>query len=474
MKKNDIVIIDIEDMTTEGSGIGHAQGMAVFVKDSVIGDRVKAKVMKVKKTYAYARLEELIRDGEGRTLPACPSARACGGCQLQMMTYESQLSFKERRVKNALGRIAGFDEEKLPLLPILYMGDEKQTLPGMPPSRPWRYRNKAQFPVGTGADGEPAAGFYAGRTHSIIPQSDCLLGCPENETIRQIVLSHMKKYGIPPYDEKTGTGLVRHILIRKAFATGQIMTVLVLNGETLHAAQELAGRLAQVPGMTSVQINVNTADTNVILGSRTTCLWGSGRIEDRIGDVRYMISARSFYQVNPLQTRKLYETALAFADLKGDETVWDLYCGIGTISLFLARKAGRVYGVEIIPEAVRDAQENALLNGLSNVMFFEGKAEQVLPDFYAQRREHADVIVVDPPRKGCDAALLETMLAMAPKRIVYVSCDPATLARDLKYLCGGGYRLEKVQPCDMFPQTVHVETVCLLSNTKDLRRNSTT
>ena len=465
MEKNTVITLRIEALTSEGLGVGHAEGMAFFVKDTVPGDTVRAKIVKLKKTYGYARLEQVLEPGEGRTQPACSCARACGGCQLQMLSYPAQLCYKEDKVRNALSRIGGFEEAPNLILPILGMESEGGADAGEASGLhgPRRYRNKAQFPVGTGPDGQPVAGFYAGRTHSIIPQTDCMLGFEENRQILEIILEHMRQCGMTAYDEKSRKGLLRHVMTRKGYATGQLMVCLVLNGSRVPEEERLVEKLSRIPGMTSVVTNINRADTNVIMGEPGRCLYGKPYIEDTIGDVRYRISARSFFQVNPVQTEKLYRTVLDYAGLDGSQTVWDLYCGIGTISLFLASKARQVYGVEIIPEAVRDAEENARLNGIENAAFFAGKAEEVIPQLYEKERIRADVMVVDPPRKGCERILLDTMLSMRPERIVYVSCDPATLARDLKILCEKDYALKKVQPCDMFPDTVHVETVCLLT-----------
>ena len=306
-------------------------------------------------------------------------------------------------------------------------------------------------------------GFYAGRSHNIIANTDCALGVEENKTVLETILAYMKKYGVSAYDETSGKGLIRHVLIRKGFASGQLMACVVINGNKLPEEKTLAEELWKIPGMTSVSINVNTERTNVILGKKVRVLKGKEKIEDTIGDVVFRISPLSFYQVNPIQTKKLYGQALEYAGLTGEETVWDLYCGIGTISLFLAKKAKKVYGVEIVPEAIADAKENAARNGITNAEFFVGKAEEVLPRKYEEEGVYADVIVVDPPRKGCDEKCLETMVRMRPERIVYVSCDSATLARDLKYLGEMGYEVRKWRGCDMFPGTVHVETVCLLS-----------
>ena len=457
MKKNDLIELTIEDISTEGLGIGHAEGMAVFVKDTVIGDRLLARITAVRKNLAYARPEELLSPGACRVPAPCPQARRCGGCQIQEMDYAAQLAFKEKKVRGSLERIGGFKE--IPMEPVMGMEE------------PFRYRNKAQFPVGTDREGNLTAGFYAGRTHSIIDHHDCLLGAEENREILETVLDHMRRYGIPAYNEETGKGLVRHVMTRKGFGTGQIMVCIVMNGTAMEAEEELADRLMEIPGVCSVIADVNRERTNVIMGKELRVIRGRDVIEDTIGDLRYRISPLSFYQVNPAQTEKLYGTVLEFADLQGTETVWDLYCGTGTISLFLARRAKSVIGVEIIPEAVRDAQKNAELNGIGNARFLTGRAEDAAPEIYRSGKENADVVVVDPPRKGCAASLLETILLMRPGKIVYVSCDPATLARDLKVLCAGGYELRRVRSCDMFPHTVHVETVCLLSKLHEAKHH---
>jgi 23S rRNA (uracil1939-C5)-methyltransferase len=449
MKKDDLIELTIEDLGVDGEGIGKVDGMAIFVKDAVPGDRVQAKVMKMKKSYGYARLMQVLDPSPERTESRCAFARQCGGCQLQAMTYEAQLDFKAKKVWNHLIRIGGITDLAKP--EIIGMDD------------PWRYRNKAQFPFGTDKEGNPVTGFYAARSHNIIPCTECWLGVEENKVILEKILDHLKTYHISTYDEVSGKGLLRHVLIRKGFTTGEVMVCLILNGRTMPKLTELVDSLREVPGMTSITINVNTKNTNVIMGTEMISVWGQDYITDYIGNIKYQISPLSFYQVNPVQTKKLYETALEYADLKGNETVWDLYCGIGTISLFLAQKAGKVYGVEIVPQAIDDARQNAKLNGIKNAEFFVGKAEEVLPEKYEKEGIYADVIVVDPPRKGCDTAALETMVKMKPERIVYVSCDSATLARDVKWLGERGYEVKKVKACDMFPGTVHVETVVLLS-----------
>lgn len=451
MEKNQEFVVTIEDLSEDGAGIGKVDGYIWFIKDGVIGDVVRAKAMKMKKSYGFARLMEVLEPSAARVEPRCPVARQCGGCQLQAMSYEEQLKYKERKVLNNLMRIGGFSEEEIHMLPI--MGMEK----------PWRYRNKAQFPFGKDKEGNIISGFYAGRTHAIIETEDCLLGVEENREILDRIKKFMKEHGIEPYDEAAHKGLVRHALIRKGFKTGEIMVCLVINGKNLPDAERLTEMLCVVKGMTSISCSVNREKTNVIMGTEIVNLYGPGYITDFIGGVKYQISPLSFYQVNPVQTEKLYGTALEYAGLTGDETVWDLYCGIGTISLFLAQKAKKVYGVEIVPQAIEDARQNARINGIENVEFFVGKAEEVLPEQYEKHHVQADVIVVDPPRKGCDVVCLDTILKMQPKRVVYVSCDSATLARDLRYLADGGYAVEKVRGCDMFFGTVHVETAVLLT-----------
>lgn len=451
-RKNDLVTLEIEDCGIDGEGIGKADGFTVFIKDAVIGDTVTAKIIKAKKNYGYGRLMEVLKPSPYRVEPKCEFARQCGGCQLQALSYDQQLVFKTNKVKGHLERIGGFTD--IPMEPIIGM-DEL-----------FHYRNKAQFPVGRNKEGKIVTGFYAGRTHNIIENRDCALGVAENKEVLDCVIAHMEKYGIEPYNEATGKGLVRHVLIRYGYFTKEVMVCLILNGNKIPKEEQLVKSLCEIPGMTSITINVNKKHSNVILGEEIRLLWGQEYITDRIGDISYQISPLSFYQVNPMQTQKLYAKALEYADLHGEETVWDLYCGIGTISLFLAQKAKFVRGVEIVPAAIENAKENAKLNGLENTEFFVGKAEEVLPREYKKNGVYADVIVVDPPRKGCDETLLETMIEMNPDRIVYVSCDSATLARDLKYLCERGYELRKVCPVDQFGMTVHVETVVLLSQQK--------
>ena len=458
-RKNDLVTLEIEDCGIDGEGIGKADGFTVFVKDAVIGDTVTAKIIKAKKNYGYGRLMEVLKPSPYRVEPKCEFARQCGGCQLQALSYDQQLVFKTNKVKGHLERIGGFTD--IPMEPIIGM-DEL-----------FHYRNKAQFPVGRNKEGKIVTGFYAGRTHNIIENRDCALGVAENKEVLDRVIAHMEKYGIEPYNEATGKGLVRHVLIRYGYFTKEVMVCLILNGNKIPKEEQLVKSLCEIPGMTSITINVNKKHSNVILGEEIRLLWGQEYITDRIGDISYQISPLSFYQVNPAQTEVLYNKALEYANLTGEETVWDLYCGIGTISLFLAQKAKKVYGVEIVPQAIADAKENALRNHISNAEFFVGKAEEVYPAYCTAHGEgaRAEVIVVDPPRKGCEESLLAMMCEMAPQRIVYVSCDSATLARDLKYLCSHGYDLVEVQPVDQFGHTVHVETVCLLSKLHEAKHH---
>ncbi|MCM1258901.1 MAG: 23S rRNA (uracil(1939)-C(5))-methyltransferase RlmD [Roseburia sp.] len=473
MQKNDVIELTITDLGVDGAGIGKYEGMAFFVKDTVIGDVITAKIMKLKKHYGYARLMELKEASPNRVEPRCVYAKSCGGCQLQQMSYESQLAFKEKKIKDNLIRLGGFTEKEVELVMEPIVGME----------HPFGYRNKAQFPVGYDREGNVVTGFYAGRTHSIIPNTECALGVPENREILEAVLSYMREQNVSAYEEVTGRGLIRHILTRFGFDSGEIMVCLVINGKKLPREEKLLEKLTVLPGMKSISVNVNRENTNVILGEETRAIWGKDTIKDALylRDTRdfsrtekktvYQISPQSFYQVNPLQTEKLYSLVMEYAGLTGEETVWDLYCGIGTISLFLAAHAKRVFGVEIVPKAVEDARENARLNGIRNAEFFVGKAEVVLPEFYERERDagvdedmmHPDVMVVDPPRKGCDEECLGTMIKMRPERIVYVSCDSATLARDLRVLRDGGYEVRRVRGVDQFGETVHVEVVCLLS-----------
>lgn len=499
-QKNDLIMLEITDLTEEGQGVGKKDGLVFFVKDSVMGDKVEARILKVKKNYAYAKVEKLLEASPYRIAPLCPVAGKCGGCQLQHLSYEKELSWKEDRIAQSLIRIAGLSPEEVE--------SKKEGILGGVLSR---YRNKAQYPVQSrkeirsgGAtsvsdwkvDGkwpgknkieakekssDLSMGFYGFHSHRIIETEDCLINSAENPLILECIKEWAKEYKISGYEEETGKGLLRHIFLRKGFSTGEILLCLVLNGKSLPHGKELWERMqdlslsveegGQVQGsIVGLCVNINEGRGNAILGRETLCLYGKDSIEDKIGELSFSISVPSFYQVNPAQTEKIYGKTLEYAALSGEETVWDCYCGIGTISLFLAQKAKQVYGLEIVPEAIENAKKNAEKNGLHNTEFYVGAAEEVLPKWVQEQKREGkdvgnlvDVVSLDPPRKGCDEACLSAVLELSPKRIVYVSCDPGSLARDMKYLREGGYTLEKWVGIDNFPRTGHVETVALLS-----------
>ena len=499
-QKNDLIMLEITDLTEEGQGVGKKDGLVFFVKDSVMGDKVEARILKVKKNYAYAKVEKLLEASPYRIAPLCPVAGKCGGCQLQHLSYEKELAWKEDRIAQSLIRIAGLSPEEVE--------SKKEGILGGVLSR---YRNKAQYPVQSrkeirsgGAtsvsdwkvDGkwpgknkieakekssDLSMGFYGFHSHRIIETEDCLINSAENPLILECIKEWAKEYKISGYEEETGKGLLRHIFLRKGFSTGEILLCLVLNGKSLPHGKELWERMqdlslsveegGQVQGsIVGLCVNINEGSGNAILGRETLCLYGKDSIEDKIGELSFSISVPSFYQVNPAQTEKIYGKALEYAALTGEKTVWDCYCGIGTISLFLAQKAKQVYGLEIVPEAIENAKENAEKNGLHNTEFYVGAAEEVLPKWVEEQKREGkdvgnlvDVVSLDPPRKGCDETCLSAVLELSPKRIVYVSCDPGSLARDIKYLGEGGYKLEKWVGIDNFPRTGHVETVVLLS-----------
>lgn len=471
MKKNDIFCVKIEDISEEGLGIGHIDGMAVFVKGTAVGDVADVRLVKLKKTYAFGRLERIVEPSPYRVTPDCPVADKCGGCTLQHMSYESELELKKTKVLSCLERIGGIEDPEQYLEGVFGMEDSYL-----------RYRNKMQFPVGVkkvekdGAEAfETAVGFYAGRTHSIIPVDDCLTGHEVNKYVIDAVKSWIDSGSVSVYDERTGKGLVRHILTRVGKKTGELMVCLVINGREVPESERLVEglkkavesyihkveekKISVLLELKSVVLNINKESTNRIMGDRSVVLYGEDFIRDKIGDLTFRISPESFYQVNPVQTEKLYDKALEYAELTGAEDVWDMYCGIGTISLFLAKNAGKVRGVEIVPQAIEDAKKNAAENDITNAEFYVGKAEDVVNEWDAGR---PDVIVVDPPRKGCDEKLLETICGAAPERVVYVSCNPATLARDLKYLIERGFKIEKLSIYDQFCRSLHVETVVKL------------
>ncbi|MGA4721434.1 23S rRNA (uracil(1939)-C(5))-methyltransferase RlmD [Fictibacillus nanhaiensis] len=448
--KNESYEVDIVDLTHEGAGVARVNGFTLFVPNTLPGERAKIKVIGVKKGFGFGRLEELIKESPERVDPPCPIYKWCGGCQLQHLSYEGQLEYKRKLVEDVLTRIGKLED--VPVLPTLGMGEE-----------PWRYRNKAQVPVGE-RNGRIITGFYQKRSHEIVEMDSCIITGDTNDDAVQAVKEIVNQYNISAYNEEKHKGILRHIIARYGKTTGDLMIVLVTNGQDLPQRKKIVEDIRNaLPEIKSIVQNVNPKRTNVIFGEETRVLWGAEYIYDFIGDIKFAISARSFYQINPDQTKVLYDQALHYAELNGDETVIDAYCGIGTISLFLAQKAKKVYGVEIVPEAIEDARRNAELNNIHNAEFAVGKSEDVIPEWKKQGIT-PDVIVVDPPRKGCDEELLKTIIEMKPKRVVYVSCNPATLARDLRVLEDGGFKTQKVQPVDMFPQTTHVEAVALLEH----------
>lgn len=448
VKKDEILDLEITSMTHEGMGVGKKDGFAVFVQGAIEGEKVRVKVIKVLKSYGIARIEAFIEKSPQRQEPFCPVYKRCGGCSLQHMTYQKTLDFKRQVVVDNLTRIGG-----LSALTV------HETL-GM--SNPLNYRNKAQYPVGMGKNG-PVAGFFARRSHEIVDTPQCDIQHTLSDKAKEIVLGYVQALNIPVYNESTGQGLIRHVVTKVGFHSGEVMVIIVATRPEIPKVNKLLYRLKRdIPGLASVILNVNAKPGNVILGNRNITLFGKDTLQDTLGELTFEISPLSFYQVNPTQTEVLYQKAIEYADLQGHETVFDLYCGIGTINLFAASKAQKVIGVEVEAEAVEAAKNNAKRNGISNVEFYPGLVEQTVPELYSKGLK-ADVVFVDPPRKGCDEALLKTLVDMAPNRIVYVSCNPSTLARDLKYLSSSGFEVKEVQPVDMFPWTEHVETVVLMS-----------
>ncbi|MDP4108132.1 MAG: 23S rRNA (uracil(1939)-C(5))-methyltransferase RlmD [Bacillota bacterium] len=442
--KNDYVDVVFEDLTHDGAGVAKVEGYPLFVPNGLPGERAKVKVIKVNKSYGIGRLMELYEKSPYRVEIEQSDLHKYGGCQLEHISYEGQLKYKENQVRQVLTRIGKLED--VVIHPILGMDS------------PWHYRNKAQVPVGE-KDGKLIAGFFKPRSHEIVDTNESLIQIKEVNGAVNAVKEICSRYGIPAYQEETHKGVLRHIMARYGKQTGELMVVLVTRTAELPHINKLIDEIVtRLPHVKSIVHNVNSKRTNVILGEKTTVLWGNEVIYDYIGNVKFAISALSFYQVNPDQTRVLYEKALEYADLSGQETVIDAYCGIGTISLFLAQKARRVLGVEVVSEAIEDAKRNAELNGINNAEFAAGEAEVVIPKWYKEGNA-ADVMVVDPPRKGCDEALLQTIIEMRPNKVVYVSCNPATLARDLRILEDGGYKTVEVQPVDMFPQTTHVECI---------------
>ncbi|MBQ7724301.1 MAG: 23S rRNA (uracil(1939)-C(5))-methyltransferase RlmD [Lachnospiraceae bacterium] len=484
-RKNDEIKLIIDDLGNEGEGIGHIDGFSFFIKDTAVGDHVTAKVMKVKKNMGFAKLVSVDTPSPDRVSPACPVSKSCGGCTLQHISYEAELKYKDNKVYNCLKRIGGIPEEVL----------DRAKEPAVGMENTGRYRNKAQYPIGVNSEGKAIAGFYSGRTHHIVEAEDCFLSPPEFKDILRTVLLFLDEYRIPVYDETEGKGLIRHVLIRKGFNTGEIMTCIVASSEKIPHIDVLSERLMNISGMKSVCLNINPEKTNVILGSKCVPLYGPMYIEDMLCGLRFRISPLSFYQVNPVMAEKLYHKAMEYAgltqvqektapelqngsaqDLSGDKRseIWDICCGIGTITLTTAKCAPNslIHGVEIVQEAIADAKENASLNSIYNVDFTAAPAEIYMPEYMKQNPgARADVVIVDPPRKGLKPEVLDTIAELSPSKVVYISCDPATLARDLKLLLASGYTLQKYQVYDQFSRTSHVETVCLLSKLHEAKNH---
>ena len=451
MKPNDILTLDILFVGDDGDGIATLGTKTIYVANALPGERVRAVVVDVAKTYAHAVMVAILRYTRSSRTPFCPHCKDCGGCQIQRMDYRAQLSIKRNIVIDSLKSAGVITEDDF--VPGV-MGCKYQ----------FGFRNKAIFPVAKNADGEIVAGFYERRSHNIVPIKECRIGINENITIINAIIGHLRIYDIEPYDEATHTGLVRYVMIRKAFDTNQIMVSIVINGDSLPHHNVLIDKLLTVTKkrIKSVSLTVNCDNTNRIRGNEVINLYGDGYITEIIDGIKYRISPLAFFQVNTPQTQNLYRLVSDFAALTGNETVFDLYCGVGTIGLFLARNARKVIGVETIAQAVDDAKYNAAINCIYNADFYEGKAEEIIPDLINNQGINADVVIVDPPRKGCDNVLIDSIIKMRPKRLVYVSCDPKSLARDLKILQDNGFKTKYVQPVDMFPHTVHIETVAFI------------
>jgi 23S rRNA (uracil1939-C5)-methyltransferase len=444
VEKNLDYEVEIMGLGHEGEGVGKVDNFTVFVKDALPGETVKAKIIKLSKNFAVGRLLEIIRTSHDRTNPICGIYKRCGGCQIMHTSYESQLRLKTNRVEETIRRI----------------GKIKDFInhPAIGMDNPFRYRNKVQLPVGV-KNGQPQIGFFAPRSHDIIDMDTCWIQDETADRVVRFTRDWIRDHGIEPYNEETGRGVIRHIMIRRGFKTGEVMVVLVTSIRKLPFKDEFVKLIGDnIKGITSIVQNINSKKSNTILGNENITLWGNDHITDYIGKFRFNISPLSFFQVNPIQTEVLYDKALEYADLTGEEAVFDAYCGTGTISLFLAQRAKKVYGVEVVPEAIEDARNNAAQNGVDNAEFIVGESEKVIPELIS-KGIRADVVVVDPPRKGCEPELLDAIARMSPKRVVYVSCDPGTLARDLGILDSLGYRTTEVQPVDMFPMTAHVECV---------------
>ncbi|MEE1056710.1 MAG: 23S rRNA (uracil(1939)-C(5))-methyltransferase RlmD [Acutalibacteraceae bacterium] len=448
LKKNEIYETTITGMTTEGSGVGRIDGTAVFITNTAIGDIIKTKIIKTSKNYAIGRIEEIISPSPDRTEPDCKYFSQCGGCTYRHITYEAECQIKQQRVQDAIARIAGF--ENLKINPIV--GGKSRN----------HYRNKAQLPVGKDSKGNLIMGFYAYHSHRIVDSNSCNLQPDEFTEISKIVKSWTVKNKIQPYNEATHTGLLRHLYIRIAEVTGEIMVCLVINGNSISFTDELINQLKAVKGFKSLQLNINKEKTNVVLGKKCITLYGCDYITDILCGLKFNISPLSFYQVNRTQAENLYSIAQKYAQLKKDDILLDLYCGTGTIGLSMAHKIKKLIGVEIIPQAIENAKENAKLNNINNAEFICADASTASTKLDKQGIKPT-VIIVDPPRKGCDKELIATIVKMSPKRVVYVSCDSATMARDIKIFNELGYTPREVTPVDMFPGTSHIECVVLMS-----------
>ena len=454
LSKNKEYVVDIVDIGQGGVGIGKYEGFTVFVEGGLIQDKVKVRINKSKKNYAVGDIVEIIEKSPFRVDRICSDdLKDCGGCQIQELDYNKQLELKTNEVKQVISRIGKLENVEI-----------HETI-GM--QSPCRYRNKAQFPI-QNINGSTAIGFYKKKSHDVIPTDMCVIQHDINDKIIKIIKTYIQAYNVSIYNETTHTGVLRHLVTKVGFTTNEVMVVLVANGTNLPHLNELASVLKEnILGFKTLVLNVNKAKTNVILGKENKVIYGNGKINDYIGDLVFEISPLSFFQVNPVQTEVLYNKALEYAEVKENDTVFDIYCGIGSISLFLAQKATKVYGIEIVEDAIKDAKINAKLNNLNNVEFYVGKAEEVVPKMYSEGKT-ANVVVVDPPRKGCDEKVLDTIVSMKPDRVVYVSCNPSTLARDLAYLDERGYKCVEIQPVDMFPHTMHVECCAKIVKKSDL------
>lgn len=452
LKKNDIIQLDITAMSSEGSGIGRTQdGMAVFVPASAVGDKLLVRILKVKKTMAFGKVEEILEASPCRITPECSVSRQCGGCVFSHITYEAELVSKQKRVADAISRIGGITTSIEPIVGA---------------DSPCHYRNKAQIPVGLSKDGSISMGFFSRHSHHIVDSTDCLIQPKLFLTVSELFRDFISEWNIPVYNEETHSGLIRHLYLRYGEATSKLMVCIVVNGEGFAAEEELVNVItSRIPQVKSIIVNSNTEKTNVILGSKFRTIYGEDHITDILCGLEFVISPQSFYQVNRTQAQKLYSLAKEYAQLRETDTLVDLYCGTGTIGLSMAKDCREVIGVEIVSKAIDNAKFNAKLNNIHNARFICGDASDAAKDL-RQEGIVPDVVIIDPPRKGCDASLISTISDMSPRRVVYVSCDPATLARDLKIFDEMGYTTERVTPVDMFPRTAHVESVALL-NRKD-------